>query len=152
MLNKLNEAFQAARQGDDPLRKSILSLLIGEIQLVQNKATKDHPDISMALTERQIVKITKKLKKSCDDVAAFGCPSAKREAAILAEYLPKPLSLEEIQCIIVASPLYQEILDMISCGNSPMRLTSRATDLINETGKDFNGKDVSTVMKELANA
>jgi len=130
----LNDALQAAR-GKDPLLTSLLRVLIGEIQLTESKKG--------ALSEKAVIKQIKKLKNSCDDMAKYGCNTAAIESKILESYLPKPLSIDEIQCIIVASPLYQEILD----SDNPMKLTRNASALLDETGKDYNGKDVSDVMR-----
>ncbi len=135
MKTEIQNDLLEARKANDTVLKTLLSVLIGEIQLKESRGD--------LLDNKGVLKITKKLKKSCDEMAKFGCGVAETESALLDRYIPEAISLEEIECIIISSPLYQEILD----SDNPMKLTSRATDLINETGQDFNGKDIATVMR-----
>ena len=53
------------------------------------------------------------------------------------------MDINEIECIIIASHLYQEILD----AENPMKLLDRARGIIAETGEDFKERDVVEVMK-----
>lgn len=140
LLEQIKRDMLEARRADDKTLKSLLSVLLGEIQLTESRGDD--------LVDAGIIKIIKKLKKSCDELYELGCASAKAESIILDRYIPETISIEEIECIIIASPLYEEIIK----SDNPMKLTSRASALIAETGMDFNGKDISTVMKGFKDA
>lgn len=139
MKEKIQADMLEARKNNLPSRRSILSVLIGEIQLIESRSGKE-------CNEAEIVRIITKLKKSCDQAYEMrGRDESRIEAEILNEYLPKVLTTDEIQCIIVASPLYQEIID----AKNPMSLMGRARDLLLESEQMFVMEDLSSVMRTI---
>lgn len=136
MYNRIKNDMLQARINNDTIKKSILGVLIGEIQLEESRS-------GTSLDDNGIITIIKRVKKGCDEMSKYNGEFVESE--ILEQYLPKTLTIDEIQCIIIVSPLYQEIIE----SSNHMKLMNKAQDLIRETGQNFDGKDVAIVMKSL---
>ncbi|MFK4106953.1 GatB/YqeY domain-containing protein [Streptomyces sp. NPDC019531] len=104
LKSKLQEDLNAAIKGRDELRSSTLRMTLAAITN-EEVAGKEKRELSDAEVLKVITKEAKKRREAADAFAQGGrAESAEREKAegvVLAEYLPKQLSDEELNDIVV---------------------------------------------------
>ena len=136
MYEKIKEAHTLARKTNHP-SKMIVGLLLGEIQTVESRNAEP-------MTNGDILKIIKKLKKSCDEVHKIsGCATAAFESLVLSEYLPTTATQDEILEAIKGSELWLDILN----ADVPAKLIGKVQQLLKELGMVTEGKDIAMVVK-----
>lgn len=140
MKNKIKADLLQARKDKDDIRKSILSVLIGEIQLDESRSGKDADDSS-------VVKHIKKLKKSCDEMAERGNADSKAESEILLSYLPKEMTVAEI---ILAIRNEDGLWDEIVTAENRMRLMGKVRKVLDKSGTPYDGKILSITLQQLS--
>jgi len=139
MKQKIKDDLLNARKSKDDLRKSLLGVLLGEIQLDESRSGKEMDDSG-------VVKHIKKLKKSCDEMYDRGDEKAFQESKILDAYLPTEMSaLEIVSAIRSENGLIEELV------NAPnrMRLMGKVKAVLDKDGRPYDGKMVSVVIKEI---
>lgn len=92
LKTKISADYLAAFKGGDATRKSILSVVKGEIQTKEkNLAVAD-------LSDEEVTKILLKTQKSLKEtISLSGDQKSKDELTIIEEYLPKEMTRDEIE-------------------------------------------------------
>ena len=92
LKTKISADYLAAFKGGDSTRKSILSVVKGEIQTKEkNLAVAD-------LSDEEVTKILLKTQKSLKEtISLSGDQKSKDELTIIEEYLPKEMTRDEIE-------------------------------------------------------
>lgn len=99
LKNKINEDFMIAFKGKQETAKSVLSVIKGEIQTQEKKDNVQH------LSDENVLKILNKMVKSLKETitALSGLENrdelrqrTKDELTIIESYLPKELTIDEI--------------------------------------------------------
>lgn len=120
------------------------------IQMIRAAVLQVEKDKQIELTDEQIIEIIAKESKKRKDAEAEFEKSAredlikqnKEEMKILAEYLPKQLSIEEIEIIV------KKIIEKMGASNmKDMGKVMKASK--EEIGLAADGKDISDVVKKL---
>lgn len=95
LKTRINSDYIAAFKSGDAVKKSILSVVKGEIQTQEkNKAVTD-------LSDEDVTKILLKTQKSLKEtISLSGDQKSKDELAIIEEYLPKEMTRDEIEAKI----------------------------------------------------
>jgi uncharacterized protein YqeY len=138
MINKLKEKRIRAMKDRDIVAKGLYDTILGEVQLRESKGEK--------LNDDKIIKVILKMKESCKLMMSAGDSCASYEIELCDSLLPEMLTHEDIRSIIIENTeLMKDILDSPNC----MKLMPRVKDVLKETEKVFNGKDVSEVLKEI---
>ena len=132
--------FQAIKAGSH-VEKEILRVAVGEISTEAARPGRQGND-------EEALAIVRKLVKSIEETLASTTDEAQRavlvqEMAILAEYLPKSLSLPEIT--LALAPVLEQIKAAINDGQA----TGIAMKQLKSTGAVVTGKDVTLAIKEL---
>lgn len=138
MITKLRNDLLKARKDNDTLKKSLLGVLLGEIQLEESRT-------NQPLDDSGIFKHIKKLKKSCDEMAERGIVDAESESAILAEYLPQVMSKSDMLAIIIDQGLIAEIRE----SDNRMRLMGKVLKVFESDGRPFDGGLVAELLREI---
>lgn len=96
LKTKINTDYLSAFKKGDQTRKSILSVVKGEIQTREkNLAVQD-------LTDEEVTKILLKTQKSLKEtISLSGDQKSKDELTIIEEYLPKEMTRDEIEAKIL---------------------------------------------------
>jgi len=135
--------FQAIKSGAH-VEKEILRVAVGEISTEAARPGRQGND-------EEATAILRKLLKSNEETLASTTDAEKRavlvqEIAILAEYLPKSLSLDEI--VQALAPVSAQIKAAASDGQA----TGLAMKQLKSAALVVNGKDVTLAIKELRKA
>jgi len=139
MIAQLQAEFLIARKNKDTLKKTLLSVLIGEIQLQESRSGK-------TLDDKAILKVIAKLKKSCDDNAKLGVDGATDESIILAEYLPREMTKVDMIAILLMD---QDLMTEIRESDNRNRLMGKAKKCLDLDGQAFNGKLLLEVLRDI---
>jgi uncharacterized protein YqeY len=133
MIIKIKNDQLQARKNKDVLQTNLLTVLISEIQKkAKDDKDRDVTDEDCLITIRKFINNIEELLRSKDD------EEAKQELVILNSYLPKQLTVSEME---------KEIDDMIQ--NQP---DVKIGDIMNHFKKTFNGqysgKELSILIKQ----
>lgn len=95
LKTRINSDYIAAFKAGDAVKKSILSVVKGEIQTQEkNKAVAD-------LSDEDVTKILLKTQKSLKEtISLSGDQKSKDELTIIEEYLPKEMTRDEVEAKI----------------------------------------------------
>lgn len=92
---KISADYLAAFKGGDHVRKSLLSVVKGEIQTREKNAGVQD------LGDEEVTKILQKLQKSLKETISLSDDQkSKDELTIIEEYLPKEMTREEVEAKI----------------------------------------------------
>jgi uncharacterized protein YqeY len=138
MKTRLKEDLQKARVGKQLVRGSLLALLVGEIQLVENRVDKNGK--RETVTDETITAIIKKFRKGAEEMLSYGDKRAELEIEILNEYLEDEMSVDQV--IAVINEQVSLRCDIVNASNA-MRYIKTVKDL---TGAD-GGVAKEAVMK-----
>ena len=135
--------FQAIKSGAQ-VEKEILRVAVGEISTEAARPGRQGND-------EEAMAILRKLLKSNEETLASTTDAEKRavltqEMEILAAYLPKSLSLDEILKALSA------VAAQIKAAGNDGQATGIAMKELKSTGLVVNGKDVTLAIKELRKA
>lgn len=137
MYETIKKDLLEARKSNSS-KKSILQVLLGEIQLVESREAKP-------LTNEEIIAIVRKLKKSVDESFEKSGKMIEYsfESAVLEGYLPQTATKEEILETLAKTELYTEILEAPNAA----KFIGQANALLKELGVVAEGKDVAEVVR-----
>lgn len=145
LKEKLMEDLKVCMREKNDLRKNVVQMIRAAILQVEK-------DKQIELTDDQIIEIiakeSKKRKDSLSDYEKSGrqdlIENINKEIAIIAEYLPKQLSKEEI------IPIVKEIIEEV--GAKDMKDMGKVMKAAKEKlGATADGKTINEVVKELLN-
>lgn len=145
LKEKLMEDLKICMREKNDLRKNVVQMIRAAILQVEK-------DKQIELTDDQIIEIiakeSKKRKDSLSDYEKSGrqdlIENINKEIAIIAEYLPKQLSKEEI------IPIVKEIIEEV--GAKDMKDMGKVMKAAKEKlGATADGKTINEVVKELLN-
>ncbi|MET7733755.1 GatB/YqeY domain-containing protein [Streptomyces sp. NPDC005402] len=150
LKSKLREDLNAAIKGRDELRSSTLRMTLAAISN-EEVAGKEKRELSDAEVLKVITKEAKKRREAADAFAQGGrAESAEREKAegeVLAEYLPKQLSDEELNDIVA-----QAVEEAKAAGAEGPRAMGAVMKIVNPkvAGLAEGGRVAAAVKKLLA--
>ncbi|WP_149829002.1 GatB/YqeY domain-containing protein [Streptomyces tailanensis] len=150
LKSKLQEDLNAAIRGRDELRSSTLRLTLTAITK-EEVAGKEKRELSDDEVLKVITKEAKKRREAADAFAQGGrAESAEREKAegeVLAEYLPKQLSDEELTRIVV-----QAVEEAKAAGAEGPRAMGQVMKIVNPkvAGLAEGGRVAAVVKQQLA--
>ncbi|WP_189787075.1 GatB/YqeY domain-containing protein [Streptomyces capitiformicae] len=150
LKSKLHEDLNAAIRGRDELRSSTLRLTLAAITK-EEVAGKEKRELSDDEVLKVITKEAKKRREAADAFAQGGrTESAEREKAegeVLAEYLPKQLSDEELTRIVV-----QAVEEAKAAGAEGPRAMGQVMKIVNPkvAGLAEGGRVAAVVKQQLA--
>lgn len=150
LKSKLQEDLNAAIKGRDELRSSTLRMTLAAITN-EEVAGKEKRELSDADVLKVIAKEAKKRREAADAFAQGGrAESAEREKAegvVLAEYLPKQLSDEELNDIVG-----QAVAEAKAAGAEGPRAMGAVMKIVNPkvAGLAEGGRVAAAVKKHLA--
>jgi uncharacterized protein YqeY len=150
LKSKLQEDLNAAIKGRDELRSSTLRMTLAAITN-EEVAGKEKRELSDAEVLKVIAKEAKKRREAADAFAQGGrAESAEREKAegeVLAEYLPKQLSDEELNDIVA-----QAVEEAKAAGAEGPQAMGAVMKIVNPkvAGLAEGGRVAATVKKLLA--
>ncbi|MEV7074834.1 GatB/YqeY domain-containing protein [Streptomyces sp. NPDC091972] len=150
LKSKLQEDLNAAIKGRDELRSSTLRMTLAAITN-EEVAGKEKRELSDAEVLKVIAKEAKKRREAADAFAQGGrAESAEREKAeggVLAEYLPKQLSDEELNDIVA-----QAVEEAKAAGAEGPRAMGAVMKIVNPkvAGLAEGGRVAAAVKKRLA--
>ena len=91
LKEKINSEFVTAFKEKNTLKKSLLSVVKGEIQTSEKNTNVQN------MSDEDVLKILNKFAKSIKENISFGDEVAKKELEIIQSYLPKEMSDYEIE-------------------------------------------------------
>lgn len=91
LKERINSEFVTAFKEKNTLKKSLLSVVKGEIQTSEKNTNVQN------VSDEDVLKILNKFAKSMKENIALGDESAKLELEIIQSYLPKEMSDSEIE-------------------------------------------------------
>ena len=91
LKERINKEYLEAFKGRDIFKKTVLSVIKGEIQTIEKNNKVD------ALSDEEITKILQKSVKSLNEMIKTGDEDSKKELEIINSYLPKQMSESEIE-------------------------------------------------------
>ncbi|MFI0510631.1 uncharacterized protein YqeY [Streptomyces canus] len=150
LKSKLQEDLNAAIKGRDELRSSTLRMTLAAITN-EEVAGKEKRELSDAEVLKVIAKEAKKRREAADAFAQGGrAESAEREKAeggVLAEYLPKQLSDEELNDVVG-----QAVAEARAAGAEGPRAMGAVMKIVNPkvAGLAEGGRVAAAVKKHLA--
>ncbi|MDH6549729.1 GatB/YqeY domain-containing protein [Streptomyces sp. SAI-041] len=150
LKSKLQEDLNAAIKGRDELRSSTLRMTLAAITN-EEVAGKEKRELSDAEVLKVIAKEAKKRREAADAFAQGGrAESAEREKAegeVLAEYLPKQLSDEELNDVVA-----QAVAEAKAAGAEGPRAMGAVMKIVNPkvAGLAEGGRVAAAVKKHLA--
>lgn len=142
LKEKLLEDMKISMREKNNVRKNVIQMVRASILQVEK-------DKQVELNDEQIIEViakeSKKRKDSLPDYEKSGredlISQVKEEIEILAEYLPKPLSREELEKII------EEVID--STGATSMKEMGIVMKNVKEkVGATADGKTINEIVKE----
>jgi uncharacterized protein YqeY len=141
LLDDIKAAMFKAIKSGDTVAKEILRVAVGEI-------TTEAARPGRAGDDEATRAILKKLIKSNEETLATGVDDEKRavlerENAVLKEYLPKSLSVDEI--VAALAP----VADAIKAAAGPGPATGVAMKHLKASGASVGGKDVAQAVERL---
>lgn len=139
MITKIKADLLQARKDKDDIRKKLLGVLVGEIQLQETRTGK-------IMDNSEIIKCVKKLKKSCDENVERGVIGAQQESTILEAYIPKEMTKVDMIAVLLAN---QELMEEIRTADNRMRLMGKVKKFMSEDGQPFDGGLLSQVLREI---
>lgn len=143
LKEKLLEDMKVSMRDKNVVRKNVIQMVRAAILQVEK-------DKQIELTDEQIIDvIAKESKKRKDSLADYGksgreelIAQVNEEIEILAEYLPKPLSKEELEKVI------EEVI--VAVGATTMKEMGAVMKAVKEkVGASADGKTINEVVKEL---
>jgi len=143
LLNKINEDLKKAMKEKDSLRLSCLRMLKTAIKRLQVEKTRELKDDEIAGVIQSLIK---KGKEAVDNFKKGGrddlAKKEEKEIGIFYEYLPKQLTLQEIEKIV------QEVISELKA-TSIKDLGKVMKNAMAKIRGRAQGKDVSEVAKRL---
>ena len=92
LKERITADYMTAFKAKDATAKNLLSVIKGEIQTIEKNTGVE------SLTDEDVLKIIAKTKKSLDETnSKFPSDETAAELAIVEAYLPKQMSIEEIE-------------------------------------------------------
>lgn len=136
--NRITEDMKNAMRSKDKDRLSVIRMLMSEIKYAQ-AATNVHEPLDDQAVQNLLAKYHKKLTKSLNDYPEGDQRTAiESELSIVAEYLPKALSKEEVA----------KIVDDVIAGSSDSNFGVLMKAVMAKTGSAADGKIISSLLKE----
>ncbi|MEM9020829.1 MAG: GatB/YqeY domain-containing protein [Planctomycetota bacterium] len=137
------QMLQAMRDKDLP-RRDILRVLLGDLETAETRK-------GSAISDEECLQIVRKLVKSNDETLATNPDQATRdkltgENKILAELLPKTLSVEDIVGAL------GDHADAIRAAGNDGQATGIAMRQLKQSGASVQGKDVSEAVRIIRSA
>jgi uncharacterized protein YqeY len=141
LIDDIKARMTRAMKEKDAVARNVLSLAASEIQMAEVRANRK-------LRDDEAVAIVKKLSKSNEETLAAapnadGADALKRELAILAEFFPKSMSVDEIVTALAAQR------DAIRAANNDGQATGIAMKHLKSTGATCDGADVAVAVKRV---
>ncbi|AJE41739.1 GatB/YqeY domain-containing protein [Streptomyces nodosus] len=148
LKSKLHEDLNAAIKGRDELRSSTLRLTLAAITK-EEVAGKEKRELSDEEVTKVITREAKKRREAADAFAQGGrAEQAERERAegeVLAAYLPKPLSDDELRGIVA-----QAVEEAKAAGAEGPRAMGQVMKIVNpKVAGQAEGGRVAAVVKQL---
>lgn len=142
LLEEIKKRIRTAMLARDEATKSILRVAAGEIETEIARQGK--------VTEEREAAIVRKIITSNEETIAAGATNAdklKQENVVLADLLPKTLTLVEIEAFFLAhdSPTFEQIRDAANAGAA----TGLAMKALKAAGKSVLGNDVKTIVEKI---
>lgn len=139
MLKQLNQDIISAIKLNNPIKRDILRIIVGEIQNIQATSKK--------MTDEQIQSLIRKQIKANNEMIEYGAEPERleKENAILEGYLPKVLSQNEIKLILLAN---QELSDDIREAGSGKGM-GLAMKYLKSDGYSVLGQDVKFIVEDI---
>ena len=143
LLNKINEDLKKAMKDKDAVRLSCLRMLKTAIKMLQVEKTRELKDEEIVAVVQSLIKKGKEAvenfkKGGRDDLVK----KEEKEISIFREYLPKQLTLQEIEKIV------QEVISELKA-TGIKDLGKVMKNAMAKIGGRAQGKDVSEVAKRL---
>lgn len=91
LKERINKEYLDAFKSRDIFKKTVLSVIKGEIQTIEKKQNVEN------LSDEEITKILQKSVKSLNEMIKTGDEDSKKELEIINSYLPKQMSESEIE-------------------------------------------------------
>jgi uncharacterized protein YqeY len=92
LKERINADYMTAFKAKDSVSKNLLSVIKGEIQTIEKNTGIEN------MSDEDVLKIITKTKKSLDETnSKFPSDETTTELAIIETYLPKQMSVEEIE-------------------------------------------------------
>lgn len=140
MIQKLKDDLKAAMLAKDELRKNILRVVLGELQLIEAR--------NQQVNDEKVCGVIKKLIASNEEtLAAGGAQKLAEENKILATYLPSYWSVVEIEAFFLnrEGPEFEQIRDAKSAGQA----TGIAMKTLKTVGAPVQGVDVTAFVEKV---
>ncbi|MFE0101345.1 GatB/YqeY domain-containing protein [Streptomyces sp. NPDC059009] len=150
LKSKLQEDLNAAIKGRDELRSSTLRMTLAAITK-EEVAGKEKRELSDDEVQKVITREAKKRREAADAFAQGNRPEQaereKAEGGVLADYLPKQLSDEELTAIVT-----QAVEEAKAAGAEGPRAMGQVMKIVNPkvAGQAEGGRVAATVKKLLA--
>ena len=138
MKTKITQKRIRAMKEKDAVAKGLYDTILGEIQLRESRGE--------TLNDDAIIKIVLKMTDSCEMMLKNGNASAGREVALCHELLPEMLTKLEMYDILHQNA---EFMEEVSHIDNRMKLMPKVKALFETTGKTFDGKLASEVLRSL---
>jgi uncharacterized protein YqeY len=134
------QMFQAIKAGDT-IAKEILRVAVGEITTDAARPGKKGDDDEAQAILRKLIKSNEETLASAVDAEKKA--TLERENAVLAAFLPKSASVEEIAAMLSG------VVEAIRAAGNDGQATGVAMKELKAKGAVVNGKDVSAAVKQL---
>jgi len=127
LREQISKDYMKAFKERNPVAKTILSVVKGEIQTIEKNKVKE-------LSDEEVMAILLKTAKSLKETIKYGGVQASLELAIVEAYLPKQMSREEVT---------EKLTDLINSGVTQMGVVMKEFAGFNDK------KMVSEIFREL---
>lgn len=92
LKERINADYMTAFKAKDTIAKNLLSVIKGEIQTIEKNTQTE------SMTDEEVIKILAKTRKSLEETRSkFPSDQVTEEIFIVESYLPKQMSVEEIE-------------------------------------------------------
>lgn len=132
----IDNDFQKARNDQNVELRSYLGVIIGEVQLIESRT-------GQTLTDKEMITLLKKFKKSATDMLNFGVHSATYELSVLDEYIPETMSVEDVTTFML-----EGYADEIANADNVMRLIGKFKKLLDDKAEGGIIKDALLGIKQ----
>ena len=137
LIDEIKKRMFAAMKSSDTVEKELLRTVIGEVTATGDEAT-----------DERVITAIRKMAKSTRETAAVATDGGQtanlqRELALLESFLPKTLSVEDIQAAL------QPHADAIRGAGNDGQATGIAMKHLKSSGAAVDGKDVAAAVKAL---
>ncbi len=137
LIDELKQRMFAAMKAKNVVEKEILRTAIGEVTSTGADPTDD-----------KVVATLRKMSKSCQETLGLTSDENEKakieqELSIIASFLPKSLSVEDIQSAL------EPVLEQIRGAGNDGQATGVAMKQLKSTGATVDGKDVALAVKAL---